>query len=147
MNRIFYFDSVKGNYRCDAAVFSCFDHRFDLVLREFLRKNDIAAPDIIKIAGGAKSLVSPDSEVERQFAFEQVRKSMRLHGTDRVILMVHSDCGAYGGLAAFKGDAAAEAEHHHREVLRAAQILSENIAGLDVRAYFADFEGVWEVAA
>jgi carbonic anhydrase len=43
-----------------------------------------------------------------EFVLEQIRKSIRLHGTRRVILMVHSDCGAYGGLAeGFRGDARA----------------------------------------
>ena len=61
--------------------------------------------DPIKIAGGAKVLASPEREADREFVLDQIRKSMRLHGTRRVILMVHSDCGAYGGLAGgFAGD-------------------------------------------
>lgn len=57
----------------------------------------------IRVAGGAKCLATPDPESERDFVLEQIPKSIRLHGTDRVVLMVHSDCGAYGGLAAFGG--------------------------------------------
>ena len=62
--------------------------------------------------GGAKCLATPEQESEREFVVEQIRKSMRLHGTDRVVLMVHSDCGAYGGLARFRGDEEAEARYH-----------------------------------
>jgi hypothetical protein len=51
-------------------------------------------PDPIKIAGGAKCLASPEPESDREFVLDQIRKSMRLHETKRVILMVHSD-GAY----------------------------------------------------
>ena len=70
---------------------------------------------------------------------------MRLHGTRRVILMLHSDCGAYGGLdGGFGGDAAAEREHHHQELRRAAENLERAIPGVEVAAYFVDFEGVWE---
>jgi carbonic anhydrase len=59
---------------------------------------------------------------------------MKLHGTQRVILMVHSDCGAYGGLAGrFGGDAAAEAEHHERELQRAADNLLAAIPGIKVQ--------------
>jgi carbonic anhydrase len=69
---------------------------------------------------------------------------MRLHGTRRVILMVHSDCGAYGGLAeGFGGDARAEAAHHLVELQRAAEILRKVIPEVEVDAYFVDFEGVW----
>lgn len=77
---------------------------------------------------------------------EQIRKSIRLHGTKVVILMVHSDCGAYGGLAGgFNGDARAEAVHHERELQRAATFVQAAIADLEVRAYFVDFEGIWKV--
>ena len=76
---------------------------------------------------------------------EQIRKSMRLHGTRRVILMVHSDCGAYGGLAGgFGGDTRAEAAHHQRELVRAAANLLEAIPGIEVQGYFVDFEGIWD---
>jgi hypothetical protein len=68
---------------------------------------------------------------------------MRLHGTTRVILMLHSDCGAYGGLEHFDGDTKAEAEHHKAELERATHNLRAAIPGLDVESYFVDFEGVW----
>jgi hypothetical protein len=59
--------------------------------------------------------------------------------------MSHSDCATYGGLAHFKGDRAAEAEHHRSELLRAAQLLAENFPDLSVEPYFVKFDGVWEV--
>jgi hypothetical protein len=82
---------------------------------------------------------------DREFVLEQIRKSMRLHGTRRVILMVHSDCGAYGGLASgFGGDARAEAAHHQRELARAAANLLKAIPGMEVQGHFVDFEGIWD---
>jgi carbonic anhydrase len=101
--------------------------------------------DPIKIAGGAKVLASPEHEADREFVLEQIRKSMRLHGTRRVILMLHSDCGAYGGLAGgFRGDSAAEAAHHERELKRAAANLKASIPGVEVQGYFVDFDGIWD---
>jgi len=101
--------------------------------------------DPIKIAGGAKVLASPEHEADREFVLEQIRKSMRLHGTRRVILMLHSDCGAYGGLAGgFRGDSAAEAAHHERELQRAAANLKAIIPEVEVQGYFVDFEGIWD---
>ncbi|MGC2138788.1 MAG: hypothetical protein WA627_13590, partial [Candidatus Sulfotelmatobacter sp.] len=44
----------------------------------------------------------------------------------------------------FDGDAQAEATHHQRELARAAAALAEAIPGLEVEAYFIDFEGVWD---
>jgi carbonic anhydrase len=60
--------------------------------------------------------------------------------------MLHSDCGAYGGLAeGFAGDARAEALHHERELRQAADFLRDAIPGIEIQAYFVDFEGVWAV--
>ena len=44
----------------------------------------------------------------------------------------------------FGGDAAAERVHHHEELRRAAENLARAIPGVEVAAYFVDFEGVWE---
>jgi carbonic anhydrase len=78
------------------------------------------------------------------FVLDQIRTSIRLHRTKRVILMVHSDCGAYGGLGAFKNDASAEAEHLRLELHRAAGNLRAAIPGIAVEGYFVNFEGVWK---
>jgi hypothetical protein len=60
--------------------------------------------------------------------------------------MLHSDCGAYGGLAGgFSGDARVEAEHHDKELRLAAANLQREIPTIAVEAYFVDFEGVWVV--
>ncbi|MGA3238752.1 MAG: carbonic anhydrase [Bryobacteraceae bacterium] len=144
MRKVFHFNAPRERYQCDAAIIWCFDNRFDLGFRKFLKRIGVANSDPIKIAGGAKSLASPDRESDREFVLEQIRKSIRLHGTRRVILMLHSDCGAYGGLAdGFGGDARAEAEHHQEELRRAAAILRNAIPGIEVDEYFVDFEGVW----
>lgn len=144
MHKVFHFDSPRERYTCDAAIIWCFDNRFELGFRKFLKRSGLDNTDPIKIAGGAKCLASPENNAEREFVLEQVRASMRLHGTRRVILMVHSDCGGYGGLEKFGGDARAEAAHHEEELRRAAAKLLEALPEVEVRAYFVDFEGVWE---
>ncbi|MFZ0279612.1 MAG: carbonic anhydrase [Candidatus Sulfotelmatobacter sp.] len=145
MKKVFHFDSPRERYSCDAAVLWCFDNRFDLGFHKFLKRIGVVYSDPIKIAGGAKSLASPELETDREFVLEQIRKSIRLHGTKRVILMVHSDCGAYGGLAdAFGGDTQAEAAHHQRELALAAANLAKAIPGIEIQAYFVDFDGIWD---
>jgi hypothetical protein len=145
LTKVFHFEAPRQGYHCDAAILWCFDNRFELGFRKFLKRIGVLNSDPIKIAGGAKSLASPERETDREFVLEQIRKSIRLHGTKRVILMLHSDCGAYEGLAAgFRGDARAEAEHHYAELQRAAANLAKAIPGIEVEAYFVDFEGVWK---
>ena len=143
MQKIFHFESPRERYKCDAAVVWCFDNRFELLLRKLVKRLGIVYYDPIRIAGGTKYLASPDDESERQFVLNQIRISMRLHETRGVILMLHSDCGAYGGLSAFGGNAEKEAEHHHIELQRAASYLLSQIPELTVTPYFVDFDGVW----
>src|SRR5207249_11908205 len=103
MQKIFHFDSPPEPYVSDAAVLCCFDERIRLAVNKFLRRQGILRPDMIVVAGGAKTLASPRNDFERNFILEQVRMSMRLNPTARLVLTSHSDCGNYGGLAAFGG--------------------------------------------
>jgi carbonic anhydrase len=145
MHKIFHFDSPAEPYVADAAVLCCFDQRISTVVRKFLKKQGIERPDMIVVAGGAKTLASPRNDFERDFILEQVHMSIRLHRTKRVLVMSHSDCATYGGLAHFKGDQAAEGEHHREELLRAGALLTTNFPGISVEPYFVKFDGIWEV--
>ena len=87
MRKVFHFDAPRDKYQCDAAILWCFDNRFELGFRKFLKRIGVNYSDPIKIAGGAKCMASPEHESDREFVLEQIRKSIRLHGTRRVILM------------------------------------------------------------
>lgn len=145
MRKIFHFESPPGAYVADAAVLCCFDHRISLAVRKFLKKRGIERPDMIIVAGGAKTLASPRNPFEQDFILEQVRMSIRLHRTDRVLVMSHSDCATYGGLAHFNGDRDAEASHHRSELLRAKDLLTATFANILVEPYFVKFDGVWQL--
>jgi hypothetical protein len=145
MRKIFHFDSPAAPYVADAAVLCCFDHRIGTAVRKFLKKQEIERVDMIVVAGGAKTLASPRNDFERDFILEQVRMSIRLHQTKRVLVMSHSDCATYGGLAHFKGDRDAEAAHHRGELLHAAELLTSNFPNISVEPYFVKFDGIWEI--
>jgi hypothetical protein len=146
MTKVFHFDSPREKYHCDAVIVWCFDNRFNLGFTKFLKRIGVANADPIKVAGGAKCLASPELERDREFVLEQIPKSIRLHGTKLAILMLHSDCGAYGGLAGgFGGDARLEAERQDKELQLASANLLREIPEIAVQGYFVDFEGVWAV--
>jgi hypothetical protein len=145
MKKIFHFDSLAEAYVADAAVLFCFDYRISTAVRKFLKRQGIERADMIVVAGGAKTLASPRNDFERDFILEQVRLSIGLHHARRVLVMSHSDCATYGGLEHFKGDHAAEAEHHREELLRAGELLTVNFPGISVEPYFVKFDGVWDV--
>ena len=144
MRKIFQFDSTPDAYVAEAAVLCCFDHRINLVVRKFLQRNAIMHPDMIIVAGGAKTLASPRNDFEREFILEQIRLSINLHACRRVILTSHSDCATYGGLARFNGDRAAEAAHHKAELQRAAELVRSQFRNVTVETYFVNFDGIWE---
>jgi hypothetical protein len=138
MEKLFHFDSPPEHYRADACVITCFDARFDLATRKFLRRSGIAVYDQVKIPGSAKSLASPECDGDRDFVLRMVRISMRLHGATRVLLIGHNQCGGYGG---------APAEAIVADLFRAAAVLQAAEPSLAVECYFADFDGIYRCVA
>ena len=130
----------------DAAVLCCFDQRIRLAVNKFLQRQGILRPDMIVVAGGAKTLASPRNDFERDFILEQVRMSILLHRTERVFLMSHSDCATYGGLAAFGGNPETEALYHKQELRRAAELIRGRFPGIRAECFFVTFAGVFAAA-
>ena len=136
MQELFHFDCAREVYQADACIISCFDARFDLALRKFLKRRAILTYDQIKIPGSAKSLAAPDTEADRDFVLGMVRTSMRLHRPARVWMFAHSDCGAYPG---------APVETQTADLQTATQVLQGAEPTLAVQCFFCDFDGVYSV--
>jgi hypothetical protein len=149
------FESSKGHYTAEACVFWCFDARFSDAYDAFLAQRGFEKGkiDLVKAAGGAQALALPDVDSgmagnapvapDRSFAKSQIAKSIMLHHADRVILMVHIDCGGYGGSRAFNNDHDAEWKHHAEELARAAEFIKKNFPEVKiVECWIADFDGM-----
>ena len=145
MRKVFHFDSPADPYVADAAVLCCFDHRISTVVRKFLKKQGIERADMITVAGGAKTLASPRNDFEQDFILEQVRMSVQLHQTKRVLVMSHSDCATYGGLAYFKGDKAAKPTITAANSSAPENCSPSNFPDISVEPYYVKFDGIWEV--
>src|SRR3989344_3835639 len=126
-NRVFSLDSSHEHYTADAVLVWCFDDRFAPALHEFLKVKHIVHKDLICIAGGLKTLASPDTEGDREFVLSQIQASLKLHKPQVVYLMVHSDCGKYGGLTAFGSDEHTELEQYRIEAKKAEEDLAKNL--------------------
>jgi carbonic anhydrase len=86
------------SHTCSHALVRCIDFRLGPAIRDYLNENDLYGnTDIISLAGAAKDIAQTDDS----FAEGQVSLSNKLHETNTVILMNHTDCGGYGGSAAF----------------------------------------------
>jgi carbonic anhydrase len=142
------YESQKEHYTADACVVWCFDDRFYKLLKAFGKQEGFVHIDLVKIAGGAKALASMESaSPDRDFVLNQIKTSVRLHGTKRVVLMLHRDCGAYGGSKSF-ADAEAEKAELIKQLHQAQDLVKKelrDVDGLVVDICFADFDGLYKV--
>ncbi|MBI2515213.1 hypothetical protein HYV91_03495 [Candidatus Wolfebacteria bacterium] len=140
----------RDHYRADACVVWCFDDRFAGLLEDFIKAKNFRRVDLIKVAGGAKDLVGFSDTItcdsKQSYLLDQIAKSIKLHQTPLVILMVHADCGAYGK----KFETVLEEQEFYRGELNKAEavvrkFLAENHLEARIEKYFADFEGLNKV--
>ena len=134
MEKIFHFDSPREHYTADACVLSCYDARFTQAVRKFLKRQSIQTFDHIQIPGSAKALAAPGPECD--FVLGAIRTSKRLHGTTRLLLLAHAECGAYGG---------APTDTIVADVTRAAGVVLASEPSLVVECYFCDFDGIYRI--
>jgi carbonic anhydrase len=138
------FKTKAEHYVADACIVWCSDDRFYKLLKKFGKKQKFKNLDLVKIAGGAKALATPIDEpsAERDFVLNQLMTAVRLHGAKRIILMLHRDCGAYGGSENFIN----EYEEHTKllgDLRIAREFVKKEMPALLVDAYLADFNGLY----
>ncbi len=140
MQQVIKFKSSKEHYKADACVVWCFDDRFSDLFEETKKKLNLKRIDQVEIAGGAKDLNGESAG----FVLSQIFKSIKLHHTPLIILMVHKDCGAYGKL-----DVSDENKFFSDELnvakVKVEEFLKNNQLYAVVKTYFVDFEGLSEV--
>ena len=98
--------------------------------------------DPASVAGGAKILSHPEKRGDRNFILRELKKSIKLHGTKKVMLFTHQDCGAYGGLTKFGGDEEKEFIFHVNEHRKAYAVIKKYFPKLKIDTYFIDTEGI-----
>ena len=67
---------------------------------------------------------------------ECIAKITVLHHTQKVIVLDHQDCGAWGGSQRFKGDAAAEQDFHRQKLLQAQRVLKTAFPRLKLALWY-----------
>jgi hypothetical protein len=125
----------SGIHECEAVVFCCIDFRFWRETEEFVDNYfQLASYDFPKLPGSAKAIIESNGE---DLASSCVSVPCDLHNIEKVILINHEDCGAYGGSKPFKGDKKAEQEFHERELKKAAEIIQEKFPEKEVHLVYA----------
>jgi hypothetical protein len=136
MQKLFHFDCPQEHYQADACVISCFDFRFDMQLRKFLKRCGVATFDHVKIPGSVKAIASPDRDSDRDFVLGMVRTSLRLHNTQRLMLFAHNQCGAYPGVGA---------DGIIADLASSAAYFANAEPKLQIESYFSDFDGIYSL--
>ena len=111
----------KNIHSCEAVVLACIDFRFWKETVEFVQTElGIKDFDFPSLPGSAKA-INEGSEL----ALSCIKVPCDLHHAEKIVIVNHQDCGAYGGSAKFNGDVEMEQKFHEEELRKAkAKVLS-----------------------
>ncbi len=123
-------------HTCKAMLIKCMDFRITKETMRFLEENSLMGDcDIVSIAGASKELIDGD-EGAKELLLKQIKISQELHKIEELVLLHHSDCGAYKSSFNFS-DSEEEKEKQFTDMARAEEIIKENFPGLKVRKVWA----------
>lgn len=121
-------------HTCSTCLVRCIDFRLGSAFHEFHdRENLYGDADVISVAGACKGL----NDEQGGFLDNQIDLSKKLHDIKTIVLVNHTDCGAYGGCSAF-ATPEAEREHHTAELRKAKEYLEKKHQGVTVKIMLAD---------
>lgn len=133
------------SHNCNTAVVYCMDWRFSppqANLDEVLLKNNIVDSsgfDRIIVGGAVKNLASAQEESDIAFTLRQLDIADKLHNVKKMVLINHTDCGAYGGSSKFS-DSNAEHNFHYEELRKAAALVKMKYPNIAVECYLAHLQ-------
>ena len=83
--------------------------------------------DFPKMPGAAKAI--NDCQNEADVPMKCIGVPCDLHHAEKIVIVNHADCGAYGGSKQFKGDLEAEQKFHESELQKAKEKILEILSG------------------
>ncbi|MDQ5927702.1 MAG: hypothetical protein QG633_140 [Patescibacteria group bacterium] len=133
------------SHGCSTLVLHCIDYRFGKAKKQYLEEKGLLGDcDIVAIAGAAKNIASPSEPSDTEMILRQVDIAQRLHGISNVVVINHTDCGAYGGKSAF---ASRDEEHafHQSELEKASSHIVARFPALKVTKVLAELHDSGEI--
>ena len=114
--------------QCETLVVHCIDYRLQGYLNKWLEGNfPTQSYDRVAIAGGVNDVF---------YVIRQVDVAVRLHNIEKVILINHEDCGAYGEAGNY--------ERHKSDLIEAKRKIETLFPDLDVKTYYLHLDGRFE---
>jgi len=126
----------KGIHSCEAVVLACIDFRFWKETMQFVEEElEIKTYDFPKMPGAAKAINDCLSEVD--VPMECIGVPCNLHRIQKIVIVNHADCGAYGGSSQFDGDIEAEQKFHEGELRKAKEKILKYYPGKEIILVYA----------
>ena len=122
---------------CKALVLTCMDFRLQDQLKKWLDEQALCRDyDLLAVAGASMELAKPSDGKIKDFLLSNIGISSELHQAQKVILIHHSDCGAYGGRAAFANEEQEKAVHA-QDMAKSAEAIKNKYPNLEVLKVYA----------
>lgn len=107
----------KDIHSCEAVVLTCIDFRFWKETVEFVELElGIKNFDFPSLPGSAKAI---NESIGDDLAMSCISVPCDLHHVQRIVIINHQDCGAYGGSGKFNGSDEEEQKFHEEELKKA----------------------------
>lgn len=126
----------KNIHKCEAVVLACIDFRFWKETMKFVEEElGINSYDFPKMPGAAKAINDCQNEVD--VPMKCIGVPCELHHVEKIVIVNHADCGAYGGSKEFAGDDEAEQKFHEVQLKSAKEKILKYYPGKEVTLAYA----------
>ena len=133
--------NYKNIHKCEALVITCIDFRFwEAIVKYLKEEKEIGDFDITTFPGAAKMIVE---NKEGCPAKSSADVSCNLHGSKKIIIINHADCGAYGGRKAF-ASREEEKQKHLSDLRGAIEILRPDYKDVEISGIYVDLDDEME---
>ncbi len=127
-------DQTKYNF---AYVLSCADPAIKPTLtrtfdERFGSKGYFWIPEL----GGVKDIVSPKDPAYREHIFQKIHDAKKVHSFGLIVLVNHSDCGAYRLAGNSFGDSREEETFHAEELKKAEDLIRKEFPDVAVERHY-----------
>ena len=120
-----------NDHNCQNIVFHCIDFRLINETNDFI-KNNYGGSDIVSVAGSSKEIADGNS-----YLLKQIEISHNLHHSSKVVLIHHSDWGAYKSSYQFNSPEE-EKEKQVKDLLKIELIIKERFPDMTVEKIWAE---------
>lgn len=125
-----------SKHNCENIIFHCIDFRLIKKTHDFLEKEyGVDNYDIVSIAGSSKNIADNNEEIKK-YLLKQIEISYTLHHSKKVVLIHHSDCGAYKGSYQFENEKE-EKEKQIEDMKKSETIIKEKFPSMIVEKIWA----------